>query len=694
MGIRKPLGISLLCVAAALAAGADFTLEQVMAGSFCSGLSAAPAGARIAWIANRGGVRNLFAADGPDYEPRQVTRYTEDDGTALASPVWLPDASALVFVRGSEPREGDYPNPASLAEGAEQAVWVAPAAGSQPRRLDEGAEPAVSPSGDRVAYIKRGQIWAARTAGEPRPVLLVRTRGTCGSLRWSPDGSALAFVVARGDHSFVGILDAPEGRVRFLDAGVDRDSEPVWSPDGKRIAFLRIPTARELIVFGPKRAAEPWSLRVADAASGRGREVWRARPGRGSVFRAITAPNQILWAAEDRLVFPWEADGWTHLYSVRAAGGEAALLTPGEFEVEYAAAAPDGRAIVYASNQGDPDRRHLWRVAPAGGAPERLTSGDGIEWAPVVTGDGRAVAYLGSNAREPGRPFVLEAGVKKDVWVGALAAEYPKDALVEPQPVTLPASDGLEIRGQVFARPAPSGERRPAVVFFHGGPRRQMLLGWHPMEYYHNAYAFNQYLASRGYLVLSVNFRSGTGYGMEFREAAGYGAAGASEFADVAGAVRYLRARPDVDPARIGAWGGSYGGYLVALGLARAPELLAAGVDLHGVHDWRTETRLYLDSDDFEVQQAARKLALESSPLGHVKTWRSPVLLIHGDDDPSVAFGQTVQLVEALRRQGVVFEQLVFPDEVHEFLRHARWLEAFSAAADFLDRHLKKRPMR
>jgi dipeptidyl aminopeptidase/acylaminoacyl peptidase len=189
--------------------------------------------------------------------------------------------------------------------------------------------------------------------------------------------------------------------------------------------------------------------------------------------------------------------------------------------------------------------------------------------------------------------------------------------------------------------------------------------------------------------VLSVNYRSGIGYGMEFREALNYGAAGASEFHDVVGAGRYLRSRPDVDPKRIGVWGGSYGGYLVALGLARASDVFAAGVDLHGVHDWRSETRLFVPSDTPAVQQEAQRLALDSSPMGHVKGWKSPVLLIHGDDDQSVEFRQTIQLVEALRAQRVDFSQLVFPDEAHEFLLHRRWLEAFRAAAEFFDRRLQ-----
>src|SRR4030095_765857 len=109
--------------------------------------------------------------------------------------------------------------------------------------------------------------------------------------------------------------------------------------------------------------------------------------------------------------------------------------------------------------------------------------------------------------------------------------------------------------------PTPPG-RLPAVIFIHGGPIRQMLLGWHYMYYYHNAYGMNQYLAGRGYAVLSVNFRSGTGYGRAFREAPGRGARGATEYQDIVAAGNYLRARPEIDPGRIGLWGGSYRGYL------------------------------------------------------------------------------------------------------------------------------------
>jgi dipeptidyl aminopeptidase/acylaminoacyl peptidase len=420
--------------------------------------------------------------------------------------------------------------------------------------------------------------------------------------------------------------------------------------------------------------------------------VWRAETGRGSVFHGIASEYQIFWGAGDALVFPWERDGWTHLYSVPASGGTPRLLTPGDFEVEFVALSPDRRQLILASNQDDIDRRHLWSEPVTGDQPTPLTRGDGIEWSPVMLSDGATIALLHSDAQRPARPAILaNQGEIHDLASDSLPADFPAAELVTPQQVILAAADGLRVHAQLFLpKGAASGERRPAVIFMHGGSRRQMLLGWHYMAYYHNAYALNQYLASRGYVVLSLNYRSGIGYGLDFREALEYGPSGASEFNDVEGAGLYLRQRADVDPNRIGLWGGSYGGYLTALGLARASDLFACGVDLHGVHDWNLEVENWMPSYDPTARQEAARLAWESSPLASVKTWRSPVLLVQGDDDRNVPFSEMVRLVEALRKQGVEFQQLVFPDEIHDFLRHRTWLAAYHAASNFFDQHLKK----
>jgi len=672
-----------------------FTLEQALSAPFPEELVAAPAGGAIAWVYNAQGARNLWIATPPEYQGRAVTAYTEDDGQELGELAWTPDARALVYVRGGASNSrGEYPNPLSLPAGVEQGLWIVAAAGGPPRRLGEGHSPAVSPKGDRVAYLKQGQVWWVPLADSAKPEQLVHARGTAQALRWSPDGAKLAFASGRGDHGFIGVYDVAAKTLRFLDPSVDRDVEPVWSPDGAQIAFIRIPAAEPTLPFTPRRVAPPWSIRVADVATGRGREVWKADAGRGSAFREIVAENQLLWGAGSRLVFPWEKDGWTHLYAVPLSGGAAALLTPGAFEVEHVTRTPDGREVVFSSNQDDLDRRHVWRVSVAGGKPQAVTSGTGIEWAPAVASDGKAVALLRADARKPPRPAILTgSGPARELAAGAIPADFPEAALVEPQQVLLSASDGVIVHGQLFLpRNLRPGERRPAVIFFHGGSRREMLLGWHYLYYYRNAYALNQYLASRGFIVLSVNYRSGIGYGLEFREALHYGAQGASEFGDVLGAGLYLRGRGDVDPKRIGLWGGSYGGFLTAMGLARASDLFAAGVDLHGVHQWNVEIRNWVPDYDPEQRADFAKLALESSPIAYVKDWRSPVLLIQGDDDRNVQFSQTVDLAAALRPLGVEVEQLVFPDEVHDFLTHAHWLAAYHAAAEFLERKLAAAP--
>jgi len=691
---------------AAVAGGAPparsqaFTIEQALSAPFTEHLTAAPAKGRLAWVANIGGRRNVWLAEPTlspaGYRSRPLTHYADDDGQELSTPQWTADAEWLVYVRGdgAQGETHPVPNPAWFAKGAQQQVWVVGAQGGEPRLISEGHTPAVSPDGKSVAYVLKGQIWLARLDDEKaKPEQLLQTRGSAQDLRWSPDGARLAFVSDRDDHSFIGVYSLAAKAVVWMEPSTDFDRDPEWSADSARIAYLRVPPDKNAMMFVPHRTALPWSIRVADAATGKAAEIWRADEGAGSAYRETDSTEQLHWTSSGRIVFPWESDGWLHLYAVPAGGGPALKLTPGEFEVEHVSLSADRNTLVFDSNQNDVDRRHVWRVNfgadGSNSAPEAVTSGDGIETQPVVASDGATVAVLRSDARVPIRAAVAAGGKLIDLAPQAVPADFPGARFVVPQQVIITATDGMTIHGQLFL-PADlkPGERRPAAVFFHGGSQRQMLLGWHYMEYYSNAYAMNQYLASKGFIVLSVNYRSGIGYGLNFREALNYGAAGASEFNDVMGAGLWLKARPDVDGARIASWGGSYGGYLTALALSRASSLFAAGVDMHGVHDWNLELPTFVPSYDPSQRAETARLAFESSPISSVSTWRSPVLLIHGDDDRNVPFAETVQLVEALRRQKVEFEELIFPDEIHDFLLRRDWAHAYAAGAEFLERKL------
>ena len=703
---RFPFSLVLILLAAmTVRAQTPFTLEQVLSSPFPTGLAAAEHGSRVAWVFDAKGVRNVWVADGPDFAhtARQVTHYNQDDGQPIASLRLTPDGKTALYALGSELN--------GAQESANPASW----------RREPSSRSLRSISTSKTQSLVCSAIWAVPTKVAKTSRFRLTANGQCGRQKRS-FGSAVSTANSRprnwrlcveqqtnpsgrpmANSSLSSVNAIPTALCPFMNSIATRFaiSRPALTRttcrDGR-------PTANGLCSYAPQERKqkqplipvrpEPWSIRIADTATGQVHVLWRSGTKLDDSLPQLTEDASLNVAADGRVIFASEQDGRNHLYSIPASGGAATLLTPGDFDVEDVTLSADKVSVIYSSNQDDVDRRHLWRVSAAGGAPpQALTHGETMEWSPVQTGDGKNILCLGSTATVPAMPYVVTAGGREMIAKQALPSDFPSASLVTPKQVIFKSADGLTLHGQLFVPRNVTG-KAPGLIFTHGGPIRQMMLGFHYMDYYHNAYAMNQYLASQGYVVLSVNYRLGVMYGRAFREAPNSVWRGAAEYQDVVAGGKYLQSLPEVDGAKLGLWGGSYGGFLTAMGLARNSDMFKAGVDFHGVHDWSVflTERPYFGNLATRPPDAdaAVKLAWESSPDAYVSTWKSPVLLIHGDDDRNVPFSQTVDLAQRLRTQNVSFEQLVLPDEIHGFLMWKDWVRAYTATADFFDRTLKR----
>ena len=677
--------ITLLLLMLVVCAHAQQTdLEQFLSHPIESGFTSSSDGKNIAWVINDHGKRNIIIKTGFEV-PRFLTDYQQDDGQEISQLIFTPNGTKLLFVRGGGAnRNGQSPNPSSLAEGTEMAIYYKEILSkSPPTKITQGSSPLIFKDGIRFLFAKGGQIFESPMDINATPKPLFVARGSNSNPKFSPDGREVLFTSDRGDHNFIGIYHIDKKTIRWMAPDVTNDALPVWSPDGKQIAFIRTP-GNKLGELSDLTGGNRFSIVVADAETSRGKVVWKS-PSDDGGFSQSYPSTPLAWASSNRLLFFSEHTGWNHIFSMNPDGSDVKDITPGDGEVESFVSDPTGQFIYFDGNREDSDRRHIWKSNVTSGNPVAITSGEGIEMYPAFAGKD---LYGFKSTSNTSKTLVRIDEIKNSV-----AQVFPQKlpsfsptSFIKPEQVIFKAPDGTSIHGQLFINRTITG-KRPGIVYMHGGPTRQMLLGFHYSDYYINCYAFNQYLASQGYAVVSVNYRDGIGYGKNFRRAKNQGPRGASEYQDVVAAAKYLQSLAEVDPGKIGLWGGSYGGYLTAMGLARNPEIFKAGVDVHGVHDWSFDAQDATNS--WGLKKSEVELAYKSSPVSDLSKWTAPVLFVHGDDDRNVIFQQTTDLVEKLRDKNVPVELLVLPDEVHGFLRYESWTKIFNGAKDFFDRKLK-----
>jgi dipeptidyl aminopeptidase/acylaminoacyl peptidase len=642
----------------------------------------------FAWLVRQGDQSKVMVAHGPKFAPLHLHSRDDHDGESISDIAVSPDGRVVAFVTGTPYAQGQAHNPSGLTNAPAPTLWIVPTqSGASVRRVAAGTGP-VFAGAARLIYRHGHDLHVLRLEADANDQTVLAGGAAFDDIRVSPDEASIAFVHDRGGYAFLGVQRLGENRVSWLVTGPDRVASPVWSPDGRRLAYVQR-AGREHDRIYDLTESEPLSIHVVDVHTGETRMLWQS-PGKAAVAD-LEDPDSILrWAGNDRLVFYSEHDGWARLYAQAIGGDPPVPLSAARCEVAESEQVSRFELFVI-HNCDDRHRRQAWIV------DVRMARHTAVAMRDTVLANASAtttgfVAFAGGDAHSAPLARIVRVATR-DTILQEEPQSYgyrPASERAAPEVVTFQAEDGVEVAAQLF-RPTGRGPH-PALIYVHGGPLRQMFPAYHYSEYYARCYAFNRRLAQRGYLVLSINFRSGIGYGRAFREAENRGWRGAAEYQDVIAAARWLAARNDVDRKRIGIWGGSYGGLLTAQALARNSDVFAAGVSIHGVYDWSWPSARpsHLNpSRYFGVSDADRAAAFASSPLAFLDSWRSPVLLFSGDADMNVDVLETVDLTQKLRARGVPVETTLVPGEAHSFIRHATWLRLWREMAPFLDRRLR-----
>ena len=395
---------------------------------------------------------------------------------------------------------------------------------------------------------------------------------------------------------------------------------------------------------------------------------------------------------ERRIAFLSERDGWMHLYTLDVAGENAkpAQLTSGRWEVTSAVVANDGKKFYVTTNEAHPGERHLYTVPLDGGERTRLTSMAGSNDA-TVSPDDATIAIVHSYSTRPPEVFLMpnRPGAAAKQITTTPTEEWRAFNWIDPKVITFKARDGVDVYARLFT-PEMIGARRdpgrPGVVFVHGAGYLQNAHRY--WSSYFREYMFHNLLASRGYVVLDVDYRASSGYGRDWRTAI-YRHMGGKDLDDVVDGAKYLAAREQVNPRRIGIYGGSYGGFITLMAMFTTPDVFAAGAALRPVTDWARYNHGYT-SNILNVPQKDAEAYRKSSPIYFAAGLKGALLICHGMVDTNVHFQDSVRLAQRLielRKEN--WELAAYPVENHGFTEETSWADEFKRILKLFEDNLR-----
>jgi len=478
------------------------------------------------------------------------------------------------------------------------------------------------------------------------------------------------------DKRKMGLVRIEDGETLWIDHGQgEREvnlSFTAWSEDGKKALLLGLSADfkdRWLLLLDP----ETGKTKVIDHLHD---DAWVKGSG-----------HDAGWMPDDKTIyFLSEHDGYSHLYTASADGGQPKQLTKGEFEVSAPRLSKDKARWFFESNEGDPGEHHLYTMPLEGGDRTRITYLEGRNdvW---LSPDESTLAILRSYSNKPPELYLHE---NKPNAEAKQVTETPSDKFkaypwIAPEIVTFTARDGVKVRARLY-KPEGFSQGGPAVIFVHGAGYMQNVHKW--WSTYYREYMFHHLLMERGYVVLDIDYRGSAGYGRGWRTAI-YRHMGGKDLTDQIDGAKYLADVHGVDPKRIGIYGGSYGGFTTLMALFTMPDVFAAGAALRPVTDWAHYNHDYTGRI-LSLPQVDEEAYKRSSPIYFAEGLKSPLLICHGMVDVNVHFQDTIRLVQRLielRKEN--WEVAIYPVEDHGFKNETSWADEYRRILRLFETRLK-----